>query len=336
MPGDTMTRLPRASVVVPVKDGARHLPGCLEAIGAQDVPRSDLEVLVVDGGSADGSNEVATRVLHRLGLPGDVVTGDVGTTPANLNLGLSKARGEILCRVDVRARIPPQYVRTCTEILERADVAVVGGGLVALPAIAGEVAVGIARAHNNRWAMGLGRYRAGSRAGPVDTVYLGAARVRDLRAVAGWDERLVQNQDFDLNRRLSRFGTVWAETGLRVGWLAPDSLRAVIRRYHGFGRWKVRYWRLTGDPPRARQWLLLAGAPLPAAVALASVLHRRHRHRRVTGLAVLATVGLLLLDDRGSTGPAGGMNSRLVAATTLVLAAVGWLSGVALEAASRR
>jgi succinoglycan biosynthesis protein ExoA len=331
-----MRRLPQASVVVPVKEGARHLPGCLEAIAAQDLPPSDLEVLVVDGGSADGSSEVAARELDRFGLSGDVVTGDVGTIPANLNVGLSKARGEIVCRVDVRARIPPEYVRTCAEILQRADVTVVGGGLVALPAMNGEMAAGIARAHNNRWAMGFGRYRAGSRAGPADTVYLAAARARDLRAINGWDERLLLNQDFDLNRRLARFGTVWAETSLRVAWLAPDSLGAVLRRYHRFGRWKVRYWRLTGDPPRPRQQLLLVGSPGLAVAALVWLQPRRHRARRVAGLAVLATVALLVLDDRGSAGPASGSKSRLVAATTFVLAGAGWLSGVAREALSRR
>ena len=49
---------PAVSVVVPVKDGARHLAELLESISGQRVD-ADVEVLVVDSGSSDGSVEIA-------------------------------------------------------------------------------------------------------------------------------------------------------------------------------------------------------------------------------------------------------------------------------------
>lgn len=47
----------RVTCVVPVHDGAEHLPAALDSILAQTVPA--LEVLVVDDGSSDGSGAVA-------------------------------------------------------------------------------------------------------------------------------------------------------------------------------------------------------------------------------------------------------------------------------------
>jgi rhamnosyltransferase len=48
---------PRASVVIPVKDGAAHLPALLPALRAQEV-EGGLEIVAVDSGSTDGSVEI--------------------------------------------------------------------------------------------------------------------------------------------------------------------------------------------------------------------------------------------------------------------------------------
>jgi 4-hydroxybenzoate polyprenyltransferase len=56
--------LPRLSVVIPCRDEAARLPAILAALGAQDHP--ELEVIVVDDGSSDGSAEVARQGLALL------------------------------------------------------------------------------------------------------------------------------------------------------------------------------------------------------------------------------------------------------------------------------
>jgi rhamnosyltransferase len=57
----------RASVVVPVKDGAPHLPALLAALGQQDL-EGGLEIVAVDSGSVDGSlallNGPAVRLIR--------------------------------------------------------------------------------------------------------------------------------------------------------------------------------------------------------------------------------------------------------------------------------
>jgi len=50
---------PRVSVVVPVHDGERHLTAAIDSICSQSF--SDLEVIVVDDGSSDGSFDLAAR-----------------------------------------------------------------------------------------------------------------------------------------------------------------------------------------------------------------------------------------------------------------------------------
>jgi rhamnosyltransferase len=79
------------SIVIPVKDGGDDLRRCLEGIAAQRVD-DDVEVVVVDSGSTDGSAELAEAHgarVHRI-PPQEFNHG--GTR----NLGVDLARGDVL------------------------------------------------------------------------------------------------------------------------------------------------------------------------------------------------------------------------------------------------
>jgi glycosyltransferase involved in cell wall biosynthesis len=296
-----------------------------------------MEIVLVDGGSTDSTVAIAERNLREGDIGWRIITNPSGTTPSNLNAGLEAANGSVLCRVDARSVVPPHYVRACREVLdERRDVVVVGGAQVALARDRSAVQTGIARALNNRYVTGGSRYRSGRRSGPSDTVYLGAFRTEDLRRVGGWDDDLLTNQDFDLNRRLGRYGIVWFDDRLQVAYLPRESLGALLQQYHRFGRWKVRYWRLRDDGPRPRQWLLLtAGAAVPA-VGLVAVIPRRGRGRRVRRAGVVGALLLMALERSGCSGPEAGRGGRVVATAAMAVVAGGWLSGIVREMLSPR
>jgi rhamnosyltransferase len=79
------------SVVIPVKDGGVDLVRCLDAIARQQVDE-EVEVVVVDSGSTDGSVEVARRHgarVHEI-APEDFNHG------RTRNLGAELARGDVL------------------------------------------------------------------------------------------------------------------------------------------------------------------------------------------------------------------------------------------------
>lgn len=324
-----MTTAPRVTVVVPVRDEAARLAGCLARLAQQDLPPGVVEVLVVDGGSTDGTADLARRLLaDRPWWRAEVVHSAAGSRPANLNAGLAAASAPVVVRVDARSRVPAAYLRRCAELLEaRPEVAVVGGRQRAVAPGTGPFAVGTARALNNRWGTGLARYRRSARSGQADTVYLGAYRTAQLRQAGGWRADLPVNQDFDLNRRLRRFGTVWFDAGLAVDYLPRASLAALLRQYRAFGEGKARYWQLSGDRPRPRQAVLLA-VPVMAVGALGAAAALLG-FAAAAGLAATAVVALGTVEAVGSDGPSGGL--RVHAAATAVLAgvAVAWLAGVA-------
>ncbi|MEQ1786633.1 MAG: glycosyltransferase, partial [Acidimicrobiales bacterium] len=298
-----MTDRPLVSVVIPMLNEADDIAGCLAAVLDQDHPHDRLEVLVVDGGSSDASVAIAEGVLSATHLAGwQILTNDAGITPASLNLGLAAAAGAVLCRVDARTIVQPDHVSRCVEVLTtRPDVAVVGGSQVAEARGRDARSQGIARTLNNRLSMGGASYRSGGTSGPADTVYLGAFRTDELRASGGWDERFPTNQDFELNRRMGTIGQVWFDAGIRSGYLPRAELGALYRQYVRFGRWKVRYWRISGDAPLRRQRRLLALPVVPLLLALVVAL------RRPAALVPLAAIGAVVLagiDEAGSSAQA--------------------------------
>lgn len=322
---------PLVTVIIPTRNEAANIEHCIEGVAAQTYPLRAIEVIVVDGASDDGTLEVAKMALKSYGFArAEAVSNPSRTTPSNLNTGLAMAEGEFVCRVDARSIVPATYVERCILVLSRHhEVKVVGGAQVAVPPRGDAVGVGIARALNNRLAMGLSRYRRGAASGPSDTVYLGAFRTSELRAAGGWDARFPTNQDFELNRRMSREGLVWFEAGLDVAYVPRDTIGELYSQYRRFGSWKVKYWRTTGDAPRPRQLAMLLAPPLVTAGGFALLVASPWRRRGA--LAGGALFGAFVLETAGSSGPRGGLRSRVVAVGALGAVAAGWLSAVVRE-----
>ena len=328
-----MTPRPLVSVVIPVRDEEANIGRCLAAVADQDYPLDRMEVIVVDGSSADRTVEAARAALTA--FPdgrGRLLQNEVGTISRNLNAGLADAVGEVVCRVDAKSRIAPDYVRRCVEGLAADENrVVVGGAPVAVVPRDTRVDRAIARAYNNRWTTGLSRYKRGGESGPSDTVYLGTFAAARLREAGGWDPRLLVNEDFELNQRLGREGVVWFDGDLRVGHVhGSRRLRDLFARQRTLGRGKVRYWRLTGRGPQPRQWVLL-GAPAGAAVTLVawSLAGRRPVRRLAAGLLAGAAV-LVVLEVGGADEPeADGPLGHAVGALACAAVGVGWLVGIA-------
>lgn len=320
------------SVIIPVLNEEADLEGCITAIAHQDLPLAEIEVVVVDGCSTDGTVEVAEKTLATWPFHGwRVLSNPAERTSTSLNVGLQAAAGEVIVRVDARSRIEPQYVRTCVEVLgSRPEVGVVGGAQLAeaRPG-AGVVARGIARALRNRYATGLSRYRTASTSGPSDTVWMGAFRAADLRRLGGWDPAVALNEDYALNEVYRRAGAVvWFEASLQSTYLARATYVALARQHFRFGRVKGTWWA-RGRRPNPRQAALLLAPP----VALAAGIGLARRTSLAVGVALGATV-LLAVDHAGQHESSGyGERGASVGAMTTVAASwwVGVLAGFAGE-----
>ena len=58
--GSNMKNLPLITVIIPVYNIMEYLPRCVHSVTAQTYP--DLEILLVDDGSTDGTEELCDRL----------------------------------------------------------------------------------------------------------------------------------------------------------------------------------------------------------------------------------------------------------------------------------
>jgi succinoglycan biosynthesis protein ExoA len=309
-----------SAVIVAAAEPASRLQRTIDCLAAQEEV-AELEVLIATpprdaAAVADLRPHGAIAALRAVDNPS-------GGRSAGLNRALAVARGDAICRVDARSRLPPHYVARCLKRLaEEPSVGIVGGAQLPVPANGGVVARGIARGLANPWALGGAKYRRIDASGPVDTVYLGSFRRKELLSLGGWNEELEANEDFELCNRYRAAGLqVWLEPGLAAEYETRATLFEVFMQYRAFGKSKVRFWRTTGNQPLLRQWLPFAGA----GAAIAAVPLMARHPRRAGSLAVVA---LAAVDEIGSRSPASpGM--RAVAWATYVAVWAGFVEGAA-------
>ncbi|MFD0685549.1 bifunctional glycosyltransferase/CDP-glycerol:glycerophosphate glycerophosphotransferase [Actinomadura fibrosa] len=120
---------PKISVVVPFHDVEEHLPECLESLARQTL--RDLEVIMVDDGSADGGAVVAKEYAGRDPRFVLVQRENEGPGPAR-NAGIERAAGRYLAFCDGDDALPPYAYELMVGTLESTGSDLVGGNVLRL------------------------------------------------------------------------------------------------------------------------------------------------------------------------------------------------------------
>lgn len=235
------TPLPFVSVVMPIFNEAVFIERSLGAVLAQDYPANLMEVIVVDGGSTDGTRQTLEQ-FQKSDPRLVILTNPARIIPSALNIGIRHARGDLIVRVDGHTVIAPDYVRTCVEYLLRDDVDNVGG----LMQPVGKTYFGraIALATSSPFGIGNSKFHYSEKEQHVDTVYLGAYRRQVFDRIGLFDEEFLCNEDYELNYRLrAAGGRILCTPTIRSIYYCRESPIALWRQYFRYGFWKVRTLR---------------------------------------------------------------------------------------------
>jgi GT2 family glycosyltransferase len=202
----------RASVVVPVWNGERWLPGLLASLRAQTV--APLEVVAVDNGSGDGSRAWLAEHAPEVRV---LALGENTGFAVAANRGIAAARGEAVALVNTDVELDPAWLERALAALAADGVGAVATKMVDLadPGVlydAGDVLRrdgvceqrGRFRADDGRW----------DAPGEVFAACAGAALYRRaaVLAVGGFDERFfayLEDVDLGLRLRLAGWRCAW-------------------------------------------------------------------------------------------------------------------------------
>jgi glycosyltransferase involved in cell wall biosynthesis len=228
----------RVSIIAPMLNEADHVEVFVADVAAQDF-KGDIELLVADGGSQDGSVERLQEASERAKLDLTVIRNPARWVSNGLNACIERAQGDLIVRLDCHSRYPSDYVRLCAKASEETGAWNVGG--IVVPEGQTKMERAVACAMDSPFG-GIGWTRQAAIGGrvEVDTVTYGAFRPEAFELAGTFDESLVRNQDDELNLRLRLAGgQIVLDPSIQTRYRPRGSLTKVFRQYYEYGRWKV-------------------------------------------------------------------------------------------------
>jgi len=247
------------SVIIPCYNEQATIRDLLMGLWNQTYPRDEMEVIIADGMSTDGTRgEIRRFQDQHPGFQVRLIDNPRRTIPAALNAALGAARGKYIVRLDAHAHPAEDYLARSITALEEGLGENVGGVVKMMPGQDTWVARSIAVAVSHPLGVGDARYRIGSDARAVDTVPFGAFRGSLIQEIGNFDETLLANEDYEFNVRIRQAGgTVWLDPDIQSTYVARSTLSELAAQYWRYGYWKL---RMLVRYPETFRWRQLSGA----------------------------------------------------------------------------
>lgn len=240
------------SIILPMRNEEQFVSRCLDSVLAQLEHIPDCEVFCVDGASTDRTREIVEhysrrdRRIHLIDNPRKIV-------PAAMNKAIAMAKGDFIIRLDCHAEYDHAYVRSCLEVIQRTGADNVGGYGTTLPSRNTKTGRAIAAATSSRFGVGGSVFRIGGGEQEVDTVPFGCFR-RDVFDRFGlYNEKLVRNQDLELNCRiLSGGGKILISPTIKLTYYNQATYRGLGWQSFRNGMWNMYAFFIVGGGLRLR------------------------------------------------------------------------------------
>ena len=246
------------SIVCPIYNEEKYIARCIDSILAQDYPKDDMEVILVDGMSTDGTRKIVADYATQYPFI-RLVDNPQRIVPPAMNIGIRAAKGDIIIRLDAHAIFPANYFSELVKNLRELKAENVGGVCRTLPVNDNPECVAIANVLSSNFGMGNSHFRVGAtEVMEVDTVPFGCFH-RDLFDRIGYfDEELIRNQDDEFNGRvIKNGGKIYLLPQLVIDYYARDKLSKVYKMFYQYGLFKPLVNKKLGSPATVRQFFPL-------------------------------------------------------------------------------
>jgi GT2 family glycosyltransferase len=195
---------PVVSVILPVKNERRAIGRCIEGFRSQTYPLDRFEILIADK-STDGTLEILKGYEEK--FPGwlRVFDNPTGRIAEGYNIALHHARGRIVNGYVGHAFPAEDYVETVVKTLAEADIDMVGGRVIPLPACGTLVARAIAASLRSRFTIGRNAFTRVKKCSTSSTHWMAVKRGM-VEKVGEFDTRFTRVEDCDWYERMIEAG----------------------------------------------------------------------------------------------------------------------------------
>lgn len=207
------------SVIIPTFNEEESIAQCLVSLSHQTVPRSEYEIIVVDGGSKDATCEIAQKYADQVFLQTSKKVGGAR------NDGAKAAKGEIIATTDADCILPPSWVGRIIEDFKNPVVVQVYGPVYPIEeGVGNQVSLFLANSFSR-----IGYYSRTF----YYTLGCNTAFRKEAFFKAGMYRCIDAGDDLEIAMRLKDIGIICFDNRLKVGFS--------MRRYQKFGTFRSLY-----------------------------------------------------------------------------------------------
>jgi GT2 family glycosyltransferase len=226
----------KVSVVIPCRNEEKNIRGCVESILSSNY--SNMEIVVVDGMSDDGTREILDQLSKEYSNV-QYVDNPHQLTPYAFNIGCKAASGFYVQIVGSRNTLDPNYIPLLVKALEEnPEIGCVGGDYQHVYDT--NFSRYITYAMESKFGVGSSNYRTKKESAYVDTVGIPMYRKSIFDEVGYFDERLTRNQDDDFNFRVTQAGyKIYYVFEAKTQYYVRGSLNKLFKQFSQYGYFKV-------------------------------------------------------------------------------------------------
>ncbi len=236
-----MKTFPLLSVIIPCFNEVDHIQRCLDGVLAMDYDLKNLEVLVLDGMSVDGTRDIVKRVAKQYPFI-RLIDNPKRYQSFAMNRGIDESRGNYFVRIDARVTLSKNYFSACVDYLEKNDAACVGGLNESRPQ--SDTVFGRSCSYVSSTPLGVGpgyKTKAAAKAPfAVDTVPYACYRKEAVQRIGKFNPLLICAEDLDLNMRLNQSGyKVMTLPTIKSTYYVRSQFKDFVRHAFRDGQWVI-------------------------------------------------------------------------------------------------
>jgi glycosyltransferase involved in cell wall biosynthesis len=257
---------------MPVYNEERYIEKCVDSLLLQDYPIDEMEWIFVDGCSKDRTVEILKRYQEKYPSLIKIYSNPDKIVPYAMNIGIAASKGKYIVRLDAHADYATDYISKCVYYLENTDAENVGG--IAETKANGFMGKAIAKMLSSKFGVGNSQFRTNGESGYVDTVPFGAFRREVFSKYGGYDERLVRNQDNEMNFRIRKNGgKIYLANDIRFSYYCRDSIGGISTMARKNGMWNIITMKLCPGSMGVRHFIPFAFVISVLGLGILSFVH---------------------------------------------------------------